>query len=151
MGCQQGTDENDCKRTIQKVCHVFRWNQQKGNEKKWAIQLLCSQLVINCDDNCESFVCSQKHFKCPGYYCIPWRLVCHGVWDCPDGTEEKSFKLCNRTSCPGQFKCHNTSICISAESICDDIFDCNLADDEHFCYPLLPNCPENCICVLYIR
>ncbi len=57
--------------------------------------------------------------------------------------------MCTRTSCPGQFKCHNTSICISAESICDDILDCNLADDEHFCYPLLPNCPENSRCVIF--
>ena len=98
--------------------------------------------------DCESFVCNQKYFKCPGYYCIPWRLVCNGLWDCPGGAEEKF--MCNRPTCPGQFKCHNTSICISPESICDDIFDCILADDEHFCHPLLPNCPENCICVIFI-
>ena len=87
------------------------------------------------------------YFKCPGYYCIPWRLVCNGLWDCPDGTEEEF--LCNRTSCPGQFKCHNTSICISACSICDDVMDCKLGDDEHFCHPLLPACPENCTCIIF--
>ncbi len=97
--------------------------------------------------DCDTFVCKQKYFKCPGYYCIPWRVVCNGVWDCPGGTDETS--ICNYTACPRQFKCHNSSTCISDESVCDDILDCKQGDDEHFCYPPLPYCPEKCVCIIF--
>ena len=31
---------------------------------------------------CSQFECAQ-HFKCPGYYCIPWGYVCDGKWGLP--------------------------------------------------------------------
>ncbi len=37
-------------------------------------------------------------YKCPGYYCVPWRAVCNNVWDCPGGADETN---CIRTSCRG--------------------------------------------------
>ncbi len=72
--------------------------------------------------------------------------MCNGVWDCPWGTDEVG---CTRTSCPGQFRCHNTSTCIAPDSMCNDINDCILGDDEYFCYPKLPTCPKNCTCIVY--
>ncbi len=94
---------------------------------------------------CEEFTCKSVYFKCPGYYCIPWHIVCNAVWDCPWGTDEIN---CTRTSCPGQFRCHNTSTCIAPDSMCNNIIDCILGDDEYFCYPKLPSCPENCTCIM---
>ena len=97
--------------------------------------------------DCETFQCKESYFKCPGYYCVPWRVVCNNIWDCPGGTDE--MMNCSHTNCPGQFRCHNTSICLAPENICDDIVDCVFGDDEYFCYPELPECPVNCSCVVY--
>ena len=52
---------------------------------------------------CERFQCGNKYFKCPKYYCVPWNKVCDGHWECPAGADEAH---CNRTNCPGQYKCH---------------------------------------------
>ncbi len=95
---------------------------------------------------CEEFNCKSIYFKCQGYYCIPWRIVCNGVWDCPWGLDEQN---CTRAGCPGQFRCQNTSTCIAPDSICNGISDCPFGDDEYFCFPKLPTCPNNCSCVVY--
>lgn len=98
--------------------------------------------------SCEHYTCPTKYFKCPGFYCVPWRLVCNGQWECPGGIEEMQ---CNRTACPAMFKCKNSSICITVDSLCDNISDCNLNDDEHFCsiVQIANDCPSNCSCLLF--
>ncbi len=65
---------------------------------------------------------------------------------CPPWADEVN---CIRTSCPRQFKCHNTSTCIAPDNMCNGVYDCILGDDEYFCYPKLPACPENCTCIVY--
>ncbi len=92
--------------------------------------------------SCEQYYCPKKYLKCPGFYCIPWRFVCNGYWECPGGTEERG---CQRTACPGMYRCKNSSICISNETICDSTQDCHLNDDEHFCpvNQMSNNCPSN--------
>ena len=72
--------------------------------------------------------------------------MCDKVWDCPGGTDEAN---CPRYKCRGQFRCHNSSYCVPPHSICNGINDCPLGDDEFFCHPQLPVCPENCTCVIY--
>ena len=99
------------------------------------------------NSDCENYRCSNKYFKCSNYYCVPWNKVCNGIWDCPRGVEER---LCNRTNCPGQYKCQNTSICLALEDICDTETDCLLQDDEIFCHYKLPSCPNKCTCLLFM-
>ncbi len=77
--------------------------------------------------------------------CLPWKLVCNGLWECPGGTEEMR---CNRTECPGMSKCRNSSICLSYDNLCDSIHDCHLNDDEQFCSMKSKVCPSNCSCLL---
>ncbi len=98
--------------------------------------------------SCEEYKCQSNYFKCPGFYCLPWRFVCNGQWDCPGGTDETH---CNRTACPGMFKCKASSICTSYESLCDVISDCPLNDDEYFCDKglTLQSCPGNCSCLQF--
>ncbi len=98
--------------------------------------------------SCENHTCPSIYFKCPGYYCLPWRFVCNGQWECPGGMEEIH---CNRTACPGLFKCRMSNICISHVSICDNISDCPLNDDQHFCDRSLNlmSCPTNCSCLVF--
>ena len=94
--------------------------------------------------SCETHTCNPKYFKCPGYYCIAWRYVCNNKWECPGGMDEID---CDRTACPGMFRCKDSVTCISQESLCDDIPDCNYGDDQSFCEG--QSCPSNCSCLLY--
>ncbi len=87
------------------------------------------------------------HYKCPGFYCVPWQYVCDGIWHCPGGREEMN---CSKRSCENQFRCRNSSICLHTLSICDAHLDCPLHDDEVFCDTKFPTCPLQCICLLYV-
>ena len=47
--------------------------------------------------DCSHHMCSDIYFKCPGFYCLPWRFVCNNKWDCPGGVDEVA---CEQTSFP---------------------------------------------------
>ncbi len=97
--------------------------------------------------SCENHTCPDKHFKCPGFYCIPWRYVCNDRTDCPGGTDEIA---CNRMSCPGMFKCKGSVICLSLENLCDSVSDCGYPnEDEMFCSDRTQHCPQSCSCLLF--
>ncbi len=56
---------------------------------------------------------------------------------------------CKRTSCPGFFKCQNSSICVPPQLLCDGINDCPNNDNKFFCnFPVL-KCPINCHCLMF--
>ena len=94
--------------------------------------------------NCTWFDCPSL-FKCSGYYCIPWALVCDGKYDCPYGEDEQ--QSCSNRSCTFLFKCKNSSCCLHYTSVCNDEIECPLQDDEILCD--LPPCPWKCKCLLY--
>ena len=110
----------------------------------------CNELTLHKNGQhlvtCETINCSATQFKCPGYYCIPFRYVCNGRWECPGGREEDH---CNRSNCPGLFRCWKSTICISPQDVCDGIIDCPHGDDTRFCYMTLPPCPTSCVCMLF--
>ena len=94
--------------------------------------------------HCMKFQCP-SHFKCMESYCIPTRMVCDGIRDCPSGEDETS---CDQFSCRGYVKCKNSHQCIHLNDICDGIVHClDHMDDEMFCHST--NCPRNCICTKY--
>ena len=92
---------------------------------------------------CRHFVCN-LHFKCPGYYCIPWGYACDGKWDCPFGYDEKN---CLQRHCYGMFKCVRSQICLHIGDVCDGHYDCPLEDDELMCKLVGTKCPEKCKCL----
>ena len=94
------------------------------------------------------YTCNSKHFKCPDFYCVLWKFVCNGKWECPGGTDELKMD-CPKTTCPGMLRCRNSSICISRENICDKDNDCPSKDDEQFCTNNILYCPRNCSCLFY--
>ena len=56
-------------------------------------------------ESCTQFECN-IHFKCPGFYCIPWSYVCDGKWDCPYEYDEKSIHKCGAIrQCKNMFRC----------------------------------------------
>ena len=94
--------------------------------------------------HCMKFQCP-SHFKCMDSYCIPTRMVCDGIRDCPSGEDETS---CDQFSCRGYVKCKDSHQCIHLNDICDGIVHClDHMDDEMFCHST--NCPRNCICTKY--
>lgn len=62
-----------------------------------------------------------NHFKCPGSYCIPWRLVCDKKTDCLDRQDER---YCSDYRCPGMLKCKGEVFCVHPSEVCDNIRHC---------------------------
>ncbi len=101
--------------------------------------------------DCSNFECNMM-FKCPGYYCIPWRRVCDGEWNCPSGRDESYHyhSICSQTrTCKHMFQCHNTKRCIHLGDVCDGIRDCPSADDENFCSLHSFHCFKGCTCAAF--
>ena len=90
-------------------------------------------------ENCEAFMCPSS-FKCPNSYCISYKYICNGKWDCWDGSDEIN---CISRSCTGLFKCRHTPVCIPLNLVCNYFKDCTFADDENFCL----SCSKGCTCL----
>ncbi len=76
--------------------------------------------------------------------------MCDINWDCPGGTDEAHCnKSVDQTSCPGQFSCIDSIICIAISDICNKVDDCPKIDDEMFCISEIINCIPGCFCLLY--
>ena len=100
--------------------------------------------------NCSQFKCNMM-FKCPTYYCVPWRYVCDGKWDCPHGYDENVKHSCKgKRQCKNMFKCRESEICIPSVNICDGYKDCHLGDDEYLCSLKEINCPLSCECLTFV-
>ena len=98
---------------------------------------------------CEYFECN-VHFKCPGYYCIPWGYVCDGKWDCPDGNDETGTHRCGvERICVDMFKCKDSQLCLHLEDVCNGYSECPQGDDELFCELKGEHCLIGCTCYLY--
>ncbi len=64
-------------------------------------------------EECQTVLCNNT-WKCPGYYCLPYRHICDGLWDCPWGYDENN---CISVEKPGFFHCSDTLIYILPGSI----------------------------------
>lgn len=107
---------------------------------KYGYQIGCRDVshLIGCAD----FKCPTRDYvKCSNSYCIPWRYICDGKWDCIMGEDEIG---CARYLCPGQYKCANQSSCILLHQLCDGHKQCPMGDDERFCDLA---CPSHCDCI----
>lgn len=99
--------------------------------------------------NCASIECSMM-FKCQYSYCIPWKYICDGKWDCNQGHDESVFHTCGtKRSCSHLFKCWRTQRCVHFGRICDDLSDCPFHDDEYFCNLKEVLCPFGCDCLTF--
>ena len=75
--------------------------------------------------------------------CIPYRLLCNGVPECPHGDDELK---CTSWECPRMLRCSAENICVHPVEVCDGILHCPISgDDEAFC-PKSP-CPPQCTCL----
>ena len=98
---------------------------------------------------CSGFHCNAM-FKCPGFYCIPWYLVCNGKWDCPSGHDELTAENCvKNTHCRNLFKCKGSVTCIHPNNVCDSHYDCPDKDDEQLCSLKHTVCLSKCTCLTF--
>ncbi len=99
-------------------------------------------------ENCISFSCSIK-FKCEESYCVPWTYVHDGKHDCPQGEDELVLhsSVDEAPNCAQMFLCQTIKRCILLASVCDEIFDCPLQDDEYLCQLKNIQCPKHCHCL----
>ncbi len=96
---------------------------------------------------CRLFECNFQ-YKCPRIYCVPWKYICDGKWDCPFGTDEKSICKTSRL-CKTLFKCKKSIICVHMQDVCNTVKDCPFEDDELLCDLHDVVCLHNCTCLNY--
>ena len=89
-----------------------------------------------------SSVCPESHFTCPGetLLCFPVFLRCNGVYDCPGHEDEAG---CKDYTCPGYYRCRDSTVCVHPIHLCDGYPHCPQGDDEYLCDLM---CPHNCTC-----
>ena len=87
--------------------------------------------------------CPETHYRCPGEYndCLPVYTRCNGWYDCMDHEDEEG---CEGTSCPGFYRCFNSTVCVHADHLCDGWPHCPQRDDEWLCDV---TCPAQCMCL----
>lgn len=161
-----GDDENDLRSLIElHTTHQCFFKHQiacrPGHTKCYNISEICSyvlnemELLFPCRTgehlwNCQTFQCNAM-YKCIANYCISWRYVCDGKWDCPIGTDEfVDSHFCETLQkCVKLFKCKLFQICIHFQEVCDGKNDCPLGDDEALCTLLSLSCPSGCNCLTF--
>ena len=86
--------------------------------------------------------CPETHFRClEGLeFCLPVYVLCNGVFDCPGHEDEAS---CEEFTCPGFYRCRNSTVCLHPSHFCDDVSQCPQRDDELLCDV---TCPIECRC-----
>ena len=86
--------------------------------------------------------CPETHYRCPGDYndCLPIYTRCNGWYDCVDHDDEAG---CENMTCPGFYRCFNSTVCVHADHLCDGWPHCPQHDDEWLCNM---TCPAQCLC-----
>ncbi len=100
---------------------------------------------------CAEFECSMM-FKCSNSYCIPWKTVCNGKWDCNTGEDEDFGPVCSfvKEQCSQMYKCKFAlKTCIHIGNVCDGNVDCAHGDDEYLCQLKNMTCPQRCNCLAH--
>ena len=92
-----------------------------------------------------SETCPETHYRCPGEYndCLPVYTRCNGWYDCMDHEDEEA---CEDLTCPGFYRCFNSTVCVHADNLCDGWPHCPQHDDEWLCDM---TCPALCLCQGY--
>ncbi|KAL8624323.1 hypothetical protein ACOMHN_044754 [Nucella lapillus] len=139
--CVMGTDEKHC---LWKIKKVFRHYNETllppaiVDMDSRGLLVIKPLSTVNHHTSCPS-----SHFQChsSNYYCLPIYLRCNKVYDCPGHEDEAD---CDVYTCPGYYRCRDSSICVHADHVCDHRYgQCPQNDDELLCDF---SCPGECRC-----
>ncbi len=159
--CEHNEDEQMPLHIIEKSCKtagmlpcVEGYNKCFGVPDICVFRLDSSNHLYPCrtgshTQRCEHFDCN-AHYKCPGFYCIPWQYLCDGKIDCPHGYDESTGHRCGLSrACSNMFKCFKSQTCIHYQDICNVKVDCPFDDDELLCDLADSQCFSGCKCLFY--
>ncbi|XP_038633061.1 very low-density lipoprotein receptor-like isoform X3 [Scyliorhinus canicula] len=77
--------------------------------------------------------CSENEFLCRNGHCVSAMMLCNGIDDCNDQSDERN---CSVAACGlHEFQCSNSTVCIPKYQLCDGNHDCASGTDEsdHLC------------------
>ena len=96
-----------------------------------------TQQVMNLTDPCPG-----THYRCTKewFYCLPVYTRCNGFFDCIFHEDERD---CEAWTCPGLYRCRDSTVCVDAVHMCDGWPQCPQRDDEWLCDM---TCPAQCLC-----
>ena len=138
IDCLDGTDENGCS-LERRVISVGKESQNK--KTSFLINLdgrgYFTQRVMNLSEPCPG-----THYPCnkEWFYCLPIYTRCNGVFDCIFQEDERD---CEGWTCPGLYRCRDSTVCAHADYMCDGWHQCPQGDDEWLCDM---TCPAQCHC-----
>ena len=86
--------------------------------------------------------CPDTHYRCApvGPHCLPIYTRCNRFYDCPYHEDERD---CEVITCPGLYRCRNSTVCVHVDHVCDGWSQCPQRDDEWLCGMV---CPPECLC-----
>ena len=137
--CLDGSDEEMCQHK-QRYWYPSYTKYQDQN-MSYLINLdgggFFTQQVMNLTDPCPG-----THYRCTKewFYCLPVYTRCNGVFDCIFQEDERD---CERWTCPGLYRCRDSTVCVHADHMCDGWSQCPQRDDEWLCDI---KCPAQCLC-----
>ena len=140
--CLDGSDEKNCPRDEDEedsiLDHMFDHQNQNNS---FLINLdgsgYFTQRVMNVTESCIG-----THYHCTKewFYCLPVYTRCNGVFDCIFQEDERD---CEGWTCPGLYRCRDSTVCVHADHMCDGWPQCPQRDDEWLCDM---TCPAQCLC-----
>ena len=135
MDCFDSSDESNCP-----LGHVeFRIISKQ--QQQLLINLdgegYFTQKVMNISESCP-----ETHYQCNSewIYCLPVYTRCNGYGDCVYHEDERD---CDSVTCPGFYRCRDSTVCVHADHLCDGWPQCPQHDDEWLCNM---TCPAQCLC-----
>ena len=133
--CLDDSDEDDC--PFAQVSHAERENQQYRllidlNGKGYFTYRLMNN----------SRPCPDTHYRCATamVHCLPIYTRCNELYDCPYHEDERD---CEDITCPGLYRCRDSTVCVHVDHVCDGWSQCPQRDDEWLCGMV---CPPECLC-----
>ena len=137
--CLDGSDEEMCQHK-QRYWYPSYTKYQDQN-MSYLINLdgggFFTQQVMNLTDPCPG-----THYRCTKewFYCLPVYTRCNGFFDCIFQEDERD---CESWTCPGLYRCRDSTVCVLADHMCDGWPQCPQFDDEWLCDI---KCPAQCLC-----
>ena len=138
--CMDDSDEEDCGLNGEQEPCVNNKEHQNQNASfliNFDGRGYFTQRAMNLTDPCPG-----THYRCTKewFYCLPIYTRCNGVFDCIFQEDERD---CEGWTCPGLYRCRDSTVCVHADHMCDGWPQCPQRDDEWLCDM---TCPAQCLC-----